>query len=61
MIMASITALEAKTRLGEIPERVAAGEEVIITRHAKAVARLRSLRSRIAPRDRKPLTTDEIR
>jgi len=38
--MATITALEAKTRFGELLERVAAGEEVIITRHDKAVARM---------------------
>lgn len=37
--MAAVTALEAKTRFGELLERVAAGEEVIITRHDKAVAR----------------------
>jgi prevent-host-death family protein len=38
--MASITAFEAKTRFGELLERVAAGEEVVITRHDKAVARV---------------------
>ena len=38
--MATITALEAKTRFGELLERVAGGEEVIITRHDKAVARM---------------------
>jgi prevent-host-death family protein len=77
--MASITAFEAKTRFGELLERVAAGEEVIITRHDKPVARmvpegqthrqqvraavagLRALRTRIARRDPKPLTADEIR
>ena len=38
--MKSVTALEAKTRFGELLERVMKGEEVIITRHEKAVARL---------------------
>ena len=38
--MATVTAFEAKTRFGELLERVANGEEVVITRHDKAVARL---------------------
>ena len=38
--MAKVTAFEAKTRFGELLERVARGEEVVITRHDKAVARL---------------------
>jgi prevent-host-death family protein len=38
--MESVTALEAKTRFGKLLERVARGEEVIITRHEKPVARL---------------------
>lgn len=38
--MVSVTALEAKTRFGQLLERVAQGEEVIITRHEKPVARL---------------------
>ncbi len=38
--MESVTALEAKTRFGKLLERVAQGEEVIITRHEKPVARL---------------------
>jgi prevent-host-death family protein len=38
--MKSVTALEAKTRFGQLLERVALGEEVIITRHDKPVARL---------------------
>ncbi len=38
--MASVTALEAKTRFGQLLERVARGEEIIITRHEKPVARL---------------------
>ena len=38
--MASITAFEAKTRFGELLNRVASGEEIVITRHDKPVARL---------------------
>ena len=38
--MESVTASEAKTRFGQLLERVALGEEVIITRHDKPVARL---------------------
>jgi prevent-host-death family protein len=38
--MARVTAFEAKTRFGELLNRVAAGEEVVITRHDKAVARI---------------------
>lgn len=38
--MIEIGAFEAKTRLSMLLERVAAGEEVIITKHGKPVARL---------------------
>ena len=38
--MARVTAFEAKTRFGELLSRVAKGEEVVITRHDKPVARL---------------------
>jgi prevent-host-death family protein len=38
--MATVTAFEAKTRFGELLDRVARGEEVVITRHDKPVARL---------------------
>lgn len=37
---ALLTAFEAKTRFGELLERVAAGDEIIITRHDKPVARV---------------------
>ena len=35
-----MSAFEAKTRFGELLERVARGEEVVITRYAKPVARI---------------------
>lgn len=38
--MDSVTALEAKNRFGRLLERVARGEEIVITRHEKPVARL---------------------
>jgi prevent-host-death family protein len=38
--MNSVTAFEAKTRFGELLERVAGGEEIVITRHDKPVARM---------------------
>lgn len=38
--MPKVTALEAKTRLGELLDRVSRGEEIVITRHDKPVARL---------------------
>jgi prevent-host-death family protein len=40
LIMASIPAFEAKTKFGELLDRVIGGEEIIITRHEKPVARL---------------------
>lgn len=38
--MPTVTAFEAKTRFGELLERVGRGEEIIITRHDKVVARI---------------------
>ena len=38
--MATISAFEAKTRFGDLLDRVARGEEIVITRHDKPVARL---------------------
>ncbi|MCP5118347.1 MAG: type II toxin-antitoxin system prevent-host-death family antitoxin [bacterium] len=38
--MPTVTALEAKTRFGELLDRVSRGEEVVITRHDKPVARI---------------------
>ncbi|MBI3697635.1 MAG: type II toxin-antitoxin system prevent-host-death family antitoxin [Acidobacteria bacterium] len=38
--MATVTAFQAKTRFGELLDRVSRGEEIIITRHEKPVARL---------------------
>lgn len=38
--MTTVSALDAKTRFGELLDRVAAGEEIVITRHDKPVARM---------------------
>ena len=38
--MPTVTAFEAKTRFGELLERVGRGEEIVITRHDKVVARI---------------------
>jgi prevent-host-death family protein len=39
-LMITVTALEAKNRFGKLLDRVARGEEIIITRHEKPVARI---------------------
>ncbi len=38
--MATVPAFEAKTKFGELLDRVIAGEEIVITRHERPVARL---------------------
>lgn len=38
--MTTVTAFDAKTRFGELLDRVAQGEEIVITRHDKPVARI---------------------
>jgi prevent-host-death family protein len=38
--LVTVTAFQAKTRFGELLDRVVRGEEIVITRHEKAVARL---------------------
>ena len=38
--MATVPAFEAKTKFGELLDRVQEGEEIVITRHEKPVARL---------------------
>ena len=38
--MTSVTAFEAKTRFGKLLERVSRGEEIVITRHDRPVARI---------------------
>lgn len=38
--MTKITAFEAKTRFGELLDRVSKGEEIVITKHERPVARM---------------------
>jgi len=38
--MATVTVVEAKAHLSELLDKVEAGEQVVITRHGKPVARL---------------------
>ena len=38
--MVTVTAFEAKTRFGELLNRVSHGQEIVITRYDKAVARI---------------------
>ncbi|OGQ78390.1 MAG: hypothetical protein A2289_25010 [Deltaproteobacteria bacterium RIFOXYA12_FULL_58_15] len=38
--MSAVTAFHAKLRFGELLDRVVSGEEVVITRHDKPVARI---------------------
>jgi prevent-host-death family protein len=38
--MSKMTAFEAKTRFGELLQRVERGEEIVITRHDHSVARV---------------------
>jgi len=45
-----VSVYEAKTRLSSLIDRVMAGEEVIITRHGRPVARLGRLTARRQPR-----------
>jgi prevent-host-death family protein len=38
--MLTVTLVDAKTRLSELLDKVAAGEEIVITRHGRPAARL---------------------
>jgi prevent-host-death family protein len=44
--MATVTAVQAKSRFGELLDRVAGGEEIVITRHDKPVAKMTPVRER---------------
>lgn len=55
--MITVGAFEAKTKFSELLDRVERGEEVVITRHGKIVARMVSQRPGI---ERKPDLTTEI-
>jgi prevent-host-death family protein len=57
--MTTVGAYEAKTRLSELLERVAVGEEIIITKHGHPVAVLAPV-TRISKMDRQK-TVQQIR
>jgi prevent-host-death family protein len=58
--MAEIGAFEAKNTLGSLLDRVEQGEEIVITRHGKPVARLVPHRPRI-DREQAQAALDRIR
>jgi prevent-host-death family protein len=45
--MSTVSVAEAKAKLSELLDRVAAGEEVVITRHGKPVAKLSTAKKKI--------------
>ena len=47
--MSTVSVAEAKSHLSELLDRVAAGEEVVITRRGKAIARLSGVESAREP------------
>jgi prevent-host-death family protein len=53
--MVTVNLVQAKAHLSELLNKVEAGEEVIITRHGRAVAQLRSV-----SRQRNPLMLDDL-
>lgn len=57
--MATVGAFEAKTKLSELLMRVERGEEIVITRRGKPVARLVAPESAAAGRTRKA-SADEL-
>ena len=52
--MEMVPAFEAKTKFGELLDRVIAGEEIVITRHGAAIAHLSAIRK--PPRPLRPLS-----
>jgi prevent-host-death family protein len=53
--MVTVNLVQAKAHLSELLDKVEAGEEVIITRHGRAVAQLRPVSRR-----RNPLMLDDL-
>ncbi len=58
--MITVGAFEAKTHFSSLLDKVEAGEEVVITRHGKVVARLKSAKQ-ISKEDRKAAVEDFIK
>lgn len=59
--MREIGAFEAKTKLGQLLDWVEAGEEIVITRRGKAVARLVSPGAATIDRERTKAAAQRIR
>jgi len=53
--MTTVSLAQAKARLSELLDKVEAGEEVIVTRHGKAVARISP-----AAQQKKPIDFDRL-
>lgn len=53
--MTTVSLAQAKARLSELLDKVEAGEEVIVTRHGKAVARISP-----AAQPKKPIDFDRL-
>lgn len=53
--MTTVSLAQAKARLSELLDKVEAGEEVIVTRHGKAVARISQ-----AAKPKKPIDFDRL-
>ena len=53
--MVTVSLAQAKARLSELLDKVEAGEEVVVTRHGRAVARISS-----AAQPKKPIPWDEL-
>jgi len=53
--MVTVSLVQAKAHLSELLDKVEAGEEVVVTRHGRAVARILS-----ALRPKQPLPLDDL-
>lgn len=53
--MVTVSLVQAKAHLSELLDKVAAGEEVVVTRHGRAVARILS-----ALHPKQPLPLDDL-
>ena len=53
--MVTVSLVQAKAHLSELLDKVEAGEEVVVTRHGRAVARILS-----AMRQKQPLPLDDL-
>jgi prevent-host-death family protein len=60
-IMHEVGAFEAKNTLGSLLDRVERGEEVLITRHGKPVARLTSVEADVGSQTQARAAFDRIR